>query len=294
MKKIIQLIKQWLIKFWAPLVIVIIMLSTAISLTVIMLHKQQITVQIPNLTLRKQYGINGSPISVLKKGEHLQIIEKKEGWYQVRRDDESTGWVAGWLLKRKTPLKKVTPLSEATVVLDPGHGGSDVGSLSSNGKYEKTYTLLLAKRVKKELEKSGTRVIMTRSTDKLVYLANIPKVAENKHADLFVSFHFDSAPSKNQATGYTTYYYHQNNGSYALAKSVNTAMNLPLINKGVEFGDFLVIRQNTVPAILLESGYMNNKKDFNYIKSKKYQEKVAKAVPIGLQNYLTRQVTVGQ
>jgi N-acetylmuramoyl-L-alanine amidase len=39
---------------------------------------------------------------------------------------------------------------------------------------------------------------------------------------------------------------------------------------------------------------MNNKKDFNYIKSKKYQEKVAKAVPIGLQNYLTRQVTVGQ
>lgn len=294
MKKVIELIKQWLIKFWAPLAIVIVMLSTAISLTVVMLHKQQITVQIPNLTLRKHYGIQGSPISVLKKGEHLQIIQKKEGWYQVRRDDESTGWVAGWLLKRKEPLKKVTPLSEATIVLDPGHGGSDVGSLSINNKYEKTYTLQLAKRVKKELAKTGARVIMTRSTDKIVYLAKIPKVAENNHADLFLSFHFDSAPEKNQATGFTTYYYHRNNGSYNLAKNVNAAMNLPLTNKGVEFGDFLVIRQNTVPAILLESGYMNNKKDFKYIKSSKYQEKVAKAVPVGLQNYLTDQVETGQ
>src|SRR5699024_11411905 len=94
MKDLIPLLRQWLMKFWVPLTIVIVMLGTAISLTVVLLHKQQVTVQIPNLTLRKQKGVQSAPVSVLKKGEHLQILKKSEGWYQIRREDESTGWVA--------------------------------------------------------------------------------------------------------------------------------------------------------------------------------------------------------
>ena len=294
MKKLVQLMRLWLMKFWVPLTIVVVMLGTAVSLTVVLLHKQQITVQIPNLTLRKQKGVESAPISVLKKGEHLQILKKSEGWYEVRREDESTGWVAGWLLHRQQPLKSVTPLSETTIVLDPGHGGSDVGSLSTNNKYEKTYTLQLAKRVAKQLRKTGARVIMKRNTDKIVYLAKIPKVAEDNHADMFISFHFDSSPDPNTATGYTSYYYHKDNGSYALAKSINAKLALPLLNKGVEYGNFLVIRDNSVPAILLENGYMNSNHDFKYIKSKAYQEKIAKAIPIGIQNYLTNQTKTAQ
>ncbi|GEP74831.1 N-acetylmuramoyl-L-alanine amidase [Weissella thailandensis] len=294
MKDLIQLLRQWLMKFWVPLTIVIVMLGTAISLTVVLLHKQQVTVQIPNLTLRKQKGVQSAPVSVLKKGEHLQILKKSEGWYQIRREDESTGWVAGWLLHRQKPLKTVTPLSETTIVLDPGHGGSDVGSLSTNNKYEKTYTLQLAKRVAKQLRQRGARVIMTRNTDKLVYLAKIPKVAEDNHADMFISFHFDSSPEPNSATGYTSYYYHKNNGSYDLASNINAELSLPLVNKGVEYGDFLVIRDNSVPAVLLENGYMNSKDDFKSIKSKAYQDKIAKAIPVGIQNYLSNQTTTAQ
>lgn len=294
MKDLIQLLRQWLMKFWVPLTIVIVMLGTAISLTVVLLHKQQVTVQIPNLTLRKQKGVQSAPVSVLKKGEHLQILKKSEGWYQIRREDESTGWVAGWLLHRQKPLKTVTALSETTIVLDPGHGGSDVGSLSTNNKYEKTYTLQLAKRVAKQLRQRGARVIMTRNTDKLVYLAKIPKVAEDNHADMFISFHFDSSPEPNSATGYTSYYYHKNNGSYDLASNINAELSLPLVNKGVEYGDFLVIRDNSVPAVLLENGYMNSKDDFKSIKSKSYQDKIAKAIPVGIQNYLSNQTTTAQ
>ena len=111
---------------------------------------------------------------------------------------------------------------------------------------------------------------------------------------MFISFHFDSSPEPNSATGYTSYYYHKNNGSYELASNINAELSLPLINKGVEYGDFLVIRDNSVPAVLLENGYMNSKDDFKSIKSKDYQDKIAKAIPVGIQNYLSNQTTTAQ
>ena len=74
MKDLIQLLRQWLMKFWVPLTIVIVMLGTAISLTVVLLHKQQVTVQIPNLTLRNKRCSKCASFSI-KKGEHLQILK---------------------------------------------------------------------------------------------------------------------------------------------------------------------------------------------------------------------------
>jgi N-acetylmuramoyl-L-alanine amidase len=128
---------------------------------------------------------------------------------------------------------------------------------------------------------------MTRATDKIVYLSQIPLVAENNHADAFISFHFDSAPESNVASGFTAYYYHDDNGSKTLATDMNDAVSpvMPLQNRGVEFGDFLVIRENTVPAVLLENGYINTDADFNYIKTAAYQEKIARRIPIGLNAY---------
>ncbi|CAM3746667.1 N-acetylmuramoyl-L-alanine amidase [Weissella cibaria] len=296
MQKIGRLLLAWLVKFWIPLAITVGMLGVAVAVTTVMLYKQQITVQIPNITIREKKGVAGTPISVLKQGEHLQILAKDDGWYEVRREDESTGWVAGWLLERNEPLDKITPLSESTIVLDPGHGGSDSGAISNTGKFEKTYTLQLARRVAKTLRQSGARVIMTRDSDKIVYLSKIPQVAEKNHADLFISFHFDSSPEANEASGYTAYYYHKTNGSKQLATALNKAMapTMPLTNKGVDFGDFLVIRDNTVPAVLLENGYINSDTDFKQIKSVKTQEKIAKAIPIGLENYLDQRAKNAQ
>jgi len=288
MAKIGQLIRLWLIKFWIPLLITIVMVGVAISITAILLFKQQITVHIPNIPLREQRGVTSSKLSVLKEGEHLQILDKKYGWYQVRRQDESTGWVAGWLVERSRPVAKMSPLAEATVVLDPGHGGNDTGAISNNGKFEKTYTLRLARLVAKELRQQGARVIMTRNSDKIVYLAKIPLVSEKAHADMSISFHFDSAPEANVASGYTAYYYHKKNHSNTLAKAINDAMapNINMPNKGVEFGNFLVIRDNKLPSVLLENGYINSDADFKRINSQPVQKQIAKDVAKGVKNYL--------
>ncbi|MBJ7688214.1 N-acetylmuramoyl-L-alanine amidase [Weissella sp. GP1] len=292
MQKLGRLMLAWFTKFWVPLAITVGMLAVAVSVTTVMLYKQQITVQIPNLTLRENRGVTSTPISVLKQGEHLQILQENDGWYQVRREDESTGWVASWLLERTKPLDKVTPLSEATIVLDPGHGGNDPGAESNSGKFEKTYTLLLAQQVAKTLRATGARVIMTRDSDKLVYLSQIPKVAENANADAFISFHFDSVTEANGASGYTAYYYHKENGSKDLAQALNDAMkpNMPLENRGVEKAEYVVLIDNKVPAALLENGYINSDRDFKKIKSPSYRKLIAQDVAQGLETYFDNRV----
>lgn len=294
----VQELGHWLakrlVRFWLPLAITGSLLGVTITLTAVLLYKQQITVQIANLPVREQARVTAKRLGFLNPGEHLQIIGKENDWYHVRREDESTGWVASWLVERKKPLTKVTPLSETTIALDAGHGGSDTGALSNHDQYEKTYTLALARRVQKVLEQRGARVVMIRNQDVLVPLAQIPQRAQAKHADLFLSFHFDSAPEKNSASGYTTYYYHQANGSEDLANAVNQALqtHLPagLKNKGVAFGDYLVLRDNPLPAILLENGYINSDKDFKRIKSRYYQEQIAQAIPLGLDHYLNQRM----
>ncbi|MDR3190358.1 MAG: N-acetylmuramoyl-L-alanine amidase [Lactobacillaceae bacterium] len=292
LKRLLGLIIIWLHRFWLPLSITVGMLVVAFSFMMVLLVKQQITVQIDNIPIRNSIGVLQPAQGVLKKGEHLNILQKKDDWYQVRRENESTGWVASWLLERKTPVKHMGTLAEATIVLDPGHGGSDSGALSTDeNHFEKTYTLRLARQVRDVLENDyGAHVVMTRNSDKIVYLSQIPKLAEDNHGDAFISFHFDSAPDANVASGFTAYYYHTKNDSKLLATDVNDAMDpvMPLQNKGVEFGDFLVIRDTTVPSILLENGYINDDNDFAYIRSTKYQKTIADSIPKGLQNYFTQ------
>ena len=83
----------------------------------------------------------------------------------------------------------------------------------------------------------------------------------------------------------TTYYYHQG-ASKTLATLVNHELTpLPLANLGTDFGDFLVIRDNTQPAILCEMGYINTKHDFKQIKSARYQDQAATQIVKGVNRF---------
>src|SRR5699024_5125636 len=108
---------------------------------------------------------------------------------------------------------------------------------------------------------------------------------ERVKADAFISFHFDSSPHPNEGSGMTTYYYHQG-ASKTLATLVNHELTpLPLANLGTDFGDFLVIRDNTQPAILCEMGYINTKRDFKQIKSARYQDQAATQIVKGVNRF---------
>ena len=239
--------------------------------------------------LRNAAGINAPSVEKLDKGTELTVTKQQDDWYQVTAPDGKSGYVASWTVTAPNngqTQKAATKLSEATIVLDPGHGGTDTGAPANNNHdYEKTYTLKTAELVANALRAAGANVIMTRTTDTFVDLAPRPTTANNAHADAFISFHFDSSPSKNSASGFTTYYY-SSKKDLALAKAVNNAFDdLPLENRGVAFGNYEVLRDNKQPAILNEMGYINNDKDFKYIKNPTYQSKIATDIVNGLNAY---------
>ncbi|OIL04088.1 N-acetylmuramoyl-L-alanine amidase, partial [Oenococcus oeni] len=195
------------------------------------------------------------------------------------------GWVASWLIQKKNyNAKNAGRLAEATIVLDPGHGGVDSGTQASNGAMEKTYTLRTALKVYKLLKAKNVHVIMTRHTNKTVALASRPALSNRVKANIYISFHFNSAGEQNAAEGYEVFKYHHNANSFAstIDKQFN---NLPLYNRGVSFGNFEVLRDNKRPAILVEMGFMDSDYDFSYIQKSSYQQKVANDVTKSLTSY---------
>ncbi|MFT8725033.1 MAG: N-acetylmuramoyl-L-alanine amidase [Liquorilactobacillus nagelii] len=245
---------------------------------------KQVEVNVSQVELRKGPGVEYQKTKSLSRGTRLTVLRSKYHWYYVRTSQNNFGWVANWNLNPQGP-KKIHHLNNATIVLDPGHGGSDSGALSSSGKMEKTYTLKLAIEVAQELRARGAKVYLTRTSDRFVSLAARPNLSNEVHADAFISFHFDSSPTENSASGVTTYYYHRQL-SYRLASSINQKFNnISLENRGIEFGNFEVIRDNDFPAILLEMGYINTDRDFQQIRSSHYRTTVANDVVAGLNKY---------
>ncbi|WP_311406993.1 N-acetylmuramoyl-L-alanine amidase [Liquorilactobacillus uvarum] len=248
---------------------------------------KQVVVETTTAELKKGPGIEYKTITHLKEKSRLTIIRTKYHWSYVKTASNQFGWVADWMINpQKT--NKIQSLSNATIVLDPGHGGNDSGALSSGGKMEKKYTLIVAKKVASELRDRGAKVYLTRQKDVYATLKSRSDLSNAVHADAFISFHFDSSPQENGASGFTTYYYHRSLSS-GLAKKVNKQLdNLPLNNRGIDFGDFYVLRNNKFPAILLEMGYINSERDFEQIKSHSYQKKVETDVVSGLEKYFEK------
>lgn len=181
-------------------------------------------------------------------------------------------------------------LNGAVIVLDPGHGGEDVGALNGNTSLiEKELNLKTAHKLKQKLEEKGAQVIMTRETDQWVELTDRPKMSNENLADVFISIHYD-ASTESTWNGTSTYYFHE--GDYDLANAINTQLkNLGMDNRGTEYGNFQVLRENQRPALLLELGFMTNPKDVKTILNKDFNDKASQEIIIGLENYFANKQT---
>ena len=138
--------------------------------------------------------------------------------------------------------------------------------------------------VKKELEALGAKVILTRTDDSSVSLADRAEISNKNNANAFISIHFDSSED-DSASGTTAYYY--SDKSESLSQTVNKYLsrNLPLKNQGSRFQNFMVLRDNARPSILLELGYLNNQGDNKVISSEEYQQNIAKSIANALKEY---------
>ncbi len=176
---------------------------------------------------------------------------------------------------------------EKVVVIDPGHGGIDYGAIRS-GINEKDITTDVSAKVAKMLRSDGYTVYLTRDEDKTVSLQERVDFSENHNPDIFVSIHVNSSEGTT-ATGIETHYYHDY--SIGLAKVVHAAMAKHVNSKdrGLFKSKFYVINHTTVPAILVEIGFISNEEEREDLISEKRKQATAKAIVEGIKNYYKQQ-----
>lgn len=190
----------------------------------------------------------------------------------------------------KPPVSGKKPLNQLVVILDPGHGGTDPGA-TANGLREKDVVLDISKRMKKYYMSTPIQVKLTRETDVYPSLQDRVNFAKRNNGDLFISVHANAFNGK--ATGIETFYYGAATNpnvkeSRALAtytqKRMLEAWKLP--DRRVQSKSLHVIRENSMPATLVEIGFIDNPKDVTYIKSDSQREVMAKAIFLGTLDYL--------
>ncbi|MCM3636525.1 N-acetylmuramoyl-L-alanine amidase [Sporosarcina luteola] len=188
------------------------------------------------------------------------------------------------------PISGKKPLNQLTIVIDPGHGGKDPGA-AGNGMREKDIVLDISKRMKNYFQGTPINIKLTRETDVFLELSQRVQFAQRNKADLFVSVHANAFNGK--ASGIETFYYSAaRNPNVSESKALSTyiqnrmleAWNLP--DRRVQSKSLHVIRENTMPATLIEVGFIDNAKDAQYIKSPAHRETMAKAVFLGTLDYL--------
>lgn len=228
-------------------------------------------------------------ISQVYDGEWLDYLGKQGEFYRVKTADNQIVYLKkdDGVLKKYSTAKTVSNLADLTVVLDPGHGGMDGGSVdSSQTVLEKTLTLKTAQAVQKKLTAAGVHVIMTRTKDdEFVKLAKISELANQKNANLLVSFHYDNYDFANQAEGFTTYYHSAKSKDIAAAIHTQLAAKSPLHDRGLQEANYMVLRNTYAPSILLELGYLNNDSDLAKMNTSSYRDYVAAAILKGLKTY---------
>ena len=170
-----------------------------------------------------------------------------------------------------------------TVVIDPGHGGFDPGGIPGQRVPEKIMTLDVSLRLKPLLEKAGYKVVLTRKSDVFVPLGERVAMANSYPNSIFVCVHFNSA-TRSGANGIETYFY--STESAPLAASIHSAVvgGAPSENRGVRRRGYFVLRKTTVPAVLIECGFLTNPTEAQYAQSSDYRQKLAQEIARGILN----------
>ena len=252
---------------------------------------ETVTIRSEGTNIRNGPSIDETVLFKASKGDNLTYLSTKGEWYKIKNSEGQTGYVANWVVdlsenQAAAPSANITSLAEATIVIDPGHGGEDPGApaLSYN---EKQATLKTALTLATRLEQAGVNVILTRDSDEFISLNDRAYASNQALADAFISIHYDSTDTPNEISGTTTYYYHEKDKK--LAKTINDQLkvNSPLPNNGNRFGNYYVLRENTQPSVLLELGYLNNTVDQSTIYTDSYRAFAVESIYQALNNYFS-------
>jgi N-acetylmuramoyl-L-alanine amidase len=171
-----------------------------------------------------------------------------------------------------------------TVVIDPGHGGHDNGGQWGRV-YEKHLALDTAYRLESKLKSLGYQTVMTRRSDYFISLPQRVSTGNSYNGNaIFVSIHYNYT-YKQDVSGLETFY--SSNESKRLADCVhgNLINRCRVVDRKVKYARFYVIRNSTLPAILVEGGFVSNSPERDRMKSAYFRESIAQGIVDGIQRY---------
>lgn len=198
-----------------------------------------------------------------------------------------------WADKGEKPLRKrrLPPAARGLIVIDPGHGGEDQGtkSLLKPIYTEKNLNLKTARFLANFLEKEGFQTVFTRNDDTFIPLKDRATFANVRRPLLFVSVHFNAAASKD-AKGIEVFYFksdeekERTKASRALAGFilVEVLESTNAESRGVKHGNYAVIRETNMPAVLVEGGFLTNSEDLEKLKDPAYLKQIARGIASGI------------
>ena len=206
------------------------------------------------------------------------------------------------------PETATPPAPFALVVIDPGHGGQDPGTMKT-GLVEKELTLDVAQRLERLLHQRGLATLLTRNDDSYVSLQDRTAIANDQQECVFVSIHFDEA-GRPAATGIETFYAAHpislpervaswlpflqrtsseppNVESQSLATFIQESLvtYTQAVDRGTRPQQFFVIANVRHPAVLVEGGFLTNKEDVSKLANNDYREQMATAISEGILRY---------
>lgn len=205
------------------------------------------------------------------------------------------------------PLERVSPLKvdveelftshrSIRIAIDPGHGGKDPGTQSlDTPKYQEKYlTLVTSMMLEKHLKRLGYSPFLTRDRDVFIDLYKRVEIAEEEQADLLVSIHYNAAPNRS-AHGVEVYYYSKGASSAKKVDSERLANQVldsvveqtEARKRGVRHGNFAVIREPKMPAVLVEGGFVTNRDEMRALADPDYLNRVAWGVAQGIDDFLS-------
>ena len=180
------------------------------------------------------------------------------------------------------------PANGHFIAIDAGHGGDDTGAINqAAGITEKAVTLAISQQLQRILESRGHEVLMTRRTDVFVPLGQRAELANTAGTEIFVSLHCNSAENAG-ATGIETYHHPTSEMGQVLAAEAHRALIAAFPshqNRGVKSANFQVLRETQMPACLVETEFISNNQQAQFLANPANQEKIARAIADGIKIY---------
>lgn len=218
----------------------------------------------------------------------LKNNQRIEGYYVEKT---STGLTLN--IKRPVTAKLGDkPLNGISIMLDPGHGGSDPGAAGPLGwrYFEKSINLNTALKLKTELEGLGATVLMTRTTDSALSLDERLTASRNAKPDLFISIHANSMGDNvdiSKVYGFSVFYKEKLAEPLASVIFNDTINTLNRNSKGLHVRNLYVTRGTWTPSVLFESGFVPNPNEFEWLIDENEQLKLAKSLSETVVRYFT-------